>query len=119
MLVSEMEKKAEITSRTTNAISSVWSGISSKCSHQLVEKSKSVSAAAQTVSRQRSVRAPSAMQQYFEHEFAADVGENQRKKTGKRPTHGHASAPTVEHAPRKQRCEDDPGEDAEYRLVGE
>src|SRR6185436_10622357 len=58
MLVSEMEKKAETTSRTINAISSVWRGISSKCSHQLVEKSKSVSAAGQTVSRQHPVRAP-------------------------------------------------------------
>src|SRR4026207_2308408 len=99
MLVSEMEKKAETTSRTTKTISSVWSGISSKCNYHRVENSKSVSVVLQTVSRQRGCdllrsqcNSRSALQQHFEHELASDVGEHQRQETGKRPAHRYAPA---------------------------
>src|SRR3981081_3528655 len=112
MLVSEMEKNAETTSRTTNAISSVWSGISSKCGHHRVVKSKSVSAAGQTVSRQSPLRLPTVAMQ-----LSLSVATALRARIYCRYRREPATGNRRESG--EQRREDDPGEDAEHSLVCE
>src|SRR5882672_688580 len=81
---------------------------------------KSVSAAKTAVSSERrQAAAMLTLQQNFENELAADIGKKKRQETCQRPAHGHAAAPPVKRASSQQGAEDDPRQDAEYRLVRE
>jgi hypothetical protein len=46
-----------------------------------------------------------APQNYFQHEFAAKIGEQQDNKSGKRPTDGDTSPPAIKLATRQQSSE--------------
>src|SRR5437667_223868 len=59
------------------------------------------------------------MQNHFENEAAARIGEHQHDETGERPAQSGAPPPAVKPAPREQQRENQPGQDHEQRLVVE
>src|SRR5215467_6868094 len=59
------------------------------------------------------------LQDHFENEAAADVGEQEGDEPGQGPAQGGAAPPAVEMAPGEERREDEPGEDREHGLVVE
>src|SRR5437870_3525560 len=106
MLVSAMEKRPEITSRTASATNCTANRMSSK-------------AGAQGQKGAEYSLDESAPQDHFEHEAAADIGEQQRDKADERPAQRDPSPPAVEIAPGEERRENKPGSDSEHRLVVE
>src|SRR5213596_2058014 len=91
--VSAIEKNADSSSSATSAASCQLSG---HCS---------------------CISAP--MQNHFENEAAARIGEHQHDETGERPAQSGAPPPAVKPAPREQQRENQPGQDHEQRLVVE
>src|SRR3569623_1968398 len=61
----------------------------------------------------------SAVQHYFQHPLAAEIGEQQRDEAAQGPADGLAAAPTETPAPDQQRGIHQPGDDGEDGLVGE
>src|SRR3569833_2441632 len=61
----------------------------------------------------------SAVQHYFQHPLAAEIGEQQRDEAAQGPADGLAAAPTETPAPDQQRGIYKPGDDGEDGLVGE
>src|SRR5712692_7049380 len=57
------------------------------------------------------------MQNHFENEAAADVGEQQHHESRQGPAQRGAAAPAVEPAPDEEQPEGQPGQDCEHRLV--
>src|SRR6266849_6950464 len=106
MLVSAMEKRPEITSRTASATSCTANRMSSKAG----------------ASGQKGAEYSldeTAPQDHLEHETAADIGEQQRDKADERPAQRDPSPPAIEIAPGEQRRENKPGSDGEHRLMVE
>src|SRR5262249_32557274 len=89
-----MEKKAETTRRTTRAPNSQARGTWFKLGD-----------------------AP--LQDNFENEAAAEVGEQEGDEPGEGPAQSGAAPPAVEVASGEERREDDPGRDREHGLVVE
>src|SRR5437879_3894389 len=106
MLVSAMEKRPEITSRTASATNCTANRMSSK-------------AGAQGQKGAEYSLDENAPQDHFEHEAAADIGEQQRDKTDERPAQRDPSPPAVEIAPGEERRENEPGSHGEHRRVVE
>src|SRR6267378_2290356 len=87
-------------------------------SRRSVRLSSSASAATCQLSGHCScISAP--MQNHFENEAAAWIGEHQHDETGERPAQSSAPAPAVKPAPREQQRENQPGQDHKQRLVVE
>src|SRR5215469_11996277 len=59
------------------------------------------------------------LQDHFEDEAAADVGEQEGDEPGEGPAQGGAAPPAVEMASCEERREDEPGSDREHGLVVE
>src|SRR5881296_2745153 len=106
MLVSAMEKRPEITSRTASATNCTANRMSSK-------------AGAQGQKGAEYSLGETAPQDHLEHETAADIGEQQRDEADESPAQRDPSPPAVEIAPGEERRENKPGSDGEHRLVVE
>src|SRR5512134_793425 len=116
MLVSAIEKKAEMTSSTASATSCAVREMSIKGSGG-GERDRDSIALPDAVRRARSAQA--ATEHDLEHEAATDVGDEQRDEARERPAQCLAPAPAVAPPPRQQQSEDHPGDDREQRLMVE
>src|ERR1700694_2127151 len=63
--------------------------------------------------------ASAALEDQFEDDLTADVGEQQEGESRERPVHRLAAAPAAEVVADQQAAEDEPGGDAEHGLVRE
>src|SRR5215510_10861916 len=112
MLVSAIEKNAEMTSSTASAASSAVSG-RSKLERESRRRREYSRLARPASSRE------AASEDDLHHEPAADVREEQRDEARERPAQRFAAAPAVAPAADEQQAEDHPREAREQRLVVE
>src|SRR3954468_6310787 len=123
MLVSAIEKTPEISSRMPSAVNWADNGMSSIFLIQIRELGLDCSGSCDRCTRsesgilRREFRSSCSAEHDFEHELAADVGEQQHQESGEGPAHRDASPPPVKPASAEQRGEYQPRENAEHGLV--
>src|SRR5687768_3345827 len=128
MLVSEREKNADRINRTASAISSTYSGMSSKRNafmqlKKIQERQGTALADTSVPTRRRasaifvSSTLPLALEYHFQYKFTAEVGQQQKDEPCQRPANGNSPTPAVELPPGQQGGEYAPGNEAEKRLV--